>query len=288
MEPDSKTTALYCTLEQTTLKIFKTTCITVAFTACNSYKTKTTTTTIVTNAQNTDSSITKEIERASVKKAKTIYITFDDGPNIGTKNVRQLIEEEKIPVTAFVIGEHVLGTKEQKANYDSIKICKYFEIANHSYTHAFKNKFSLFYNLPDSVIKDFKKCADSLQLNSNLVRTPGRNIWRTANVTATDVLKSSAAADSIYKNGFIELGWDLEWRYTNSLKLIENCDEMLNHLNYMFEHNTTKTPSHLVFLTHDQLFKDSANLNQLRMFIKKLKQSNEYNFEFASKYPQLK
>jgi len=36
---------------------------------------------------------------ASGKKKKTIYLTFDDGPNKGTQNVLNILTEEKIPAT---------------------------------------------------------------------------------------------------------------------------------------------------------------------------------------------
>src|SRR6187549_2468685 len=52
---------------------------------------------------------------ATKKKRKTIYLTFDDGPNKGTQNVLNIINNEKIPATLFVIGEHVYGSRLQNA-----------------------------------------------------------------------------------------------------------------------------------------------------------------------------
>ena len=130
------------------------------------------------------------------KKKKTIYLTFDDGPDRGTKIVYNILKEEEIPATMFLIGEHVYNSRMQQNMFDSLKVCNYFELANHSYSHAFKNRFNTFYSLPDSVVQDFTRSADSLRFTTSIVRTPGRNIWRTATVNSTDLKACVTAADS--------------------------------------------------------------------------------------------
>jgi peptidoglycan-N-acetylglucosamine deacetylase len=281
MDPDAEA-------EQAASKILTTTFITVVLTACNYYKTETTAS--VANIQfSLPDSTTQTVQIASpVKKKKTIYLTFDDGPNKGTQKMMHIVNEEQVPVTLFIVGQHVYGSKEQTAIFDSVMNSKYFEIANHSYTHAFENKFAKFYTLPESVIKDFIRCADSLRLTANIIRTPGRNIWRTANITSTDIKTSKPAADSLFAGGFTEVGWDLEWHYDNQLKLQNDSDEMLQQVDSMFAHAKTKTPNHLVLLAHDQVYADASDSTELHQFIIKLKAKDEYNFEMVSKYPGLK
>jgi peptidoglycan/xylan/chitin deacetylase (PgdA/CDA1 family) len=281
MDPDSE-------VEQAASTILKTTFITVVFSACSYYKTETTAS--VSNIQfslpdSTSKTATPPLPR---KKKKTIYLTFDDGPNKGTKKMMHIVEEEAVPVTLFIVGQHVYGSKEQSAIFDSLVASKYFEIANHSFTHAFQNKFAKFYTVPDSAVKDFIRCADSLHLTANIIRTPGRNIWRTANITSTDIKTSISAADSLYKDGFTEVGWDLEWHFNDSLKLKNTSDEMVLQIDSMFAHNKTKTPGHLVLLAHDQVYADIADSTELHQFIKKLKATDEYDFEQVSKYPGLR
>jgi len=281
MDPDREA-------EQAASQILRTTFITVVFTACNYYKTETTAS--VNNIQFSlpDSASKTAAPSLPQKKKKTIYLTFDDGPNKGTKKMMHIVEEEQVPVTLFIVGQHVYGSREQTVTFDSLIACKYFEIANHSYTHAFQNKFAKFYTLPDSAVKDFIRCADSLHLTANIIRTPGRNIWRTATVTSTDINKSKPAADSLYNHGFTEVGWDLEWHYDDTLKLKNSSDEMLMQVDSMFAHNKTKIPNHLVLLAHDQVYEDAADSGELHQFIIKLKQKEAYNFETVSKYPGLK
>lgn len=218
------------------------------------------------------------------KKKKTIYLTFDDGPNKGTKNVMDIINDEQVPVTLFVIGEHVYGSRLQAAVYDSVRKSAYVELANHSFTHA-HNKFSHFYSAPENVVNDFKRCADSLSLSSNIIRTPGRNIWRLNAIKQTDNHLSKDAADALQKNGYIVMGWDLEWHFNDKLQAIQTPDQLASQIDSMFVHNRTKTTDHLVLLAHDQVYSSSKDSASLRKLVAKLKEKGEYDFAFINRYP---
>ena len=189
--------------------------------------------------------------------------------------------------TLFIIGEHVYGSKEQLAIYDSLKESSLIEIANHSYTHAFENKFYKFYSLPNDAAQDFKRCADSLHFTNNIIRTPGRNIWRTENIHSTDLKASTAAGDSIQSSGFTAVGWDMEWHFTNTQRLVEDDSEMVKNIDSAFARNETKTKNHLVLLTHDRTFAKPEDSAKLHRFITALKVKDEYDFEMVSEYPGL-
>lgn len=222
------------------------------------------------------------------KKKKTIYLTFDDGPNKGTRKVMHIADAEEIPITMFVIGEHVYGSKEQTATYDSIVQSKYVEIANHSFTHASHNKFEKFYAVPDSVISDFARCADSLKLPYKIIRTPGRNIWRTGTISATDIKSTAAAADSLRQQGYNAVGWDLEWKFGKQQELMCSGDDLLRMIDSVFAKGQTKTPDELVILAHDQAYADANDSAELHAFMKKLKLKEEYGFDVISNYPGVK
>nr|WP_294906488.1 polysaccharide deacetylase family protein [uncultured Lacibacter sp.] len=221
------------------------------------------------------------------KKKKKLYITFDDGPNKGTGNVLRIINEEETPASFFIIGEHVYGSRDQQATWDSLQQSKWVELCNHSYTHA-HNRFSKFYTNDTSVVADFERTQDSLQLNNRIARTPGRNMWRTPAINATDIAKSKAAVDSLYSKGFVVVGWDIEWHYNDSLKLKQSSNELFLQVDSMLTHSKTKTPDHIVLLTHDQTFADSSNASSLRNFIRQVKTKGDYDLEFISRYPGLK
>ncbi|MBP6431801.1 MAG: polysaccharide deacetylase family protein [Ferruginibacter sp.] len=279
MDPDAEA-------EQVASQILKTTFITLVFSSCHYFKSETHPAVSTIQQKLLDDSITLVKPIVKKKKSKTIYLTFDDGPNKGTKKVLDIVNKEQVNVTLFVIGEHVYGSKMQAAVFDSIMQSRYVEIANHSYTHA-HNKFAKFYTIPDSVVADFKKCADSLNLTSNVVRTPGRNIWRTATVNNTDIDNTKPAADSL-GNNFTVVGWDVEWKFNNNLKLTATDDDMIAAIDSAFAKGNTKTPNHLVLLAHDQAYANAADSALLHQFIIKLKAKDEYEIENISKYPALK
>lgn len=266
--------------------IIKTSVLTIAFSSFYFYRTEKYAPLIKEKAVKPDTAaaVVKK-EAKPVKKKKTIYLTFDDGPNKGTRNVMHIVKQEKIPVTLFVIGEHVYGSRYQAAIYDSVSQDALFEIANHSYSHGFENRFEMFYAVPDSAVKDFIRCADSLQLTSNIIRTPGRNIWRTDSISSTDLKNSIAAADSLQNNGFTAIGWDLEWHFNGQQRLIQTMEQMLNEVDSAFANNKTKTLEHLVLLAHDQVYANPEDSASLQNFIIRLKDRDDYNFERVSQYP---
>ena len=219
------------------------------------------------------------------KKKKKIYLTFDDGPNKGTKNVLDIVNDEKVPVTFFIVGEHVFASVNQNNTWDSLRIAEQIEICNHSYTHA-HNKYEEFYQSPDSVIADFQRAHDSLDLKNNIVRTPGRNTWRIDSLQFTDLKKSKAAVDSLQKAGFIVMGWDLEWHYDHKELTVKNsADELLKQIDSVFNNKITKSPEHLVLLAHDQVYGKTKDSAELRQLIQKLKLKEDYELSIASGYP---
>lgn len=280
MDPDAEA-------ESFASPIFKTACITIVLTTIHSYPTGHVMIVKQAPIRLPDPPPVVAKIAAPKKAKKTLYLTFDDGPNKGTRKVMHIATEEAIPISMFLVGEHVYGTPEQMATFDSLVNCNYVEIDNHSFSHA-HNRYEQFYTRPDSAVNDFARCADSLGLSSKIVRTPGRNIWRTRHISCTDIKKSTAAADSLATKGFTVVGWDVEWHFDNQANLVQTDDEMVREVDSLFSHNRTKTPDHMVLLAHDQVYADATDSTALRNFIKKLKACDEYNFEVISKYPGLK
>jgi peptidoglycan-N-acetylglucosamine deacetylase len=224
-----------------------------------------------------------------LKYKKTIYLTFDDGPNSGSRIISKILEQEQIKSSLFIIGLHVYYDEINYRTYNTIKNCKWIELANHSYTHAFKNRFDYFYEQTDSAVKDFQKCEDSIHFTTNISRTPGRNIWRMDSITFSDNRKSNRTADSLHNSGFSMMGWDLEWHYNKRRKLIETDSTIMRQIETLFaEKGHLRTPDHLVILAHDITFNNTEDSTQLHRLIQNLKAKNEYNFEFVSRYPRSK
>ena len=225
--------------------------------------------------------------KKNVSKKKKIYLTFDDGPNRGTKNVLDIVQQENVPVTFFIVGEHVFASPSQSQVWDSLKMAKNIELCNHSYTHA-HNRYDKFYTEPGTVVKDMERTKDSLLPDNNIVRAPGRNSWRIDSLHYTDIKKSKAAMDSLQKAGFIVMGWDLEWHFDPKTYNVKNtADELISQIDSVFLHKKTKRPDNLVLLAHDQAYKSSSDSLQLRELIQKLKKKEDYEFTLVSNYPDI-
>ncbi|MDF2379860.1 polysaccharide deacetylase family protein [Nostoc ellipsosporum NOK] len=220
------------------------------------------------------------------KKKKKIYLTFDDGPNLGTPNVLHIIRDEQIPVTFFVIGEHTAASRLQQATWDSLRNTPLAELCNHSYSHAWRNRYNKFYASPDSVVKDFDQTREMLQLDNRIARTPGRNAWRIDSLKFTDNAKSRTAVDSLQQAGYTVVGWDLEWHFDpKTLTVTADADHIARQIDTLFARNRTKRPDNLVILAHDQAYRGTLDTIELRKLIRKIKQNDNYEFAVVSTYP---
>jgi peptidoglycan-N-acetylglucosamine deacetylase len=223
--------------------------------------------------------------KKTTRKKKKIYLTFDDGPNRGTRNVLDIAQQEDIPVTFFIVGEHVFASIGQTQTWDSLKMAKNIELCNHSYTHA-HNRYRKFYSDPENVVKDIERTKEELLPENKIVRAPGRNCWRVDSLHFTDIKKSKRAIDSLQEAGFVIFGWDLEWEYdSKTLALKNNADDLLNQIDSVFTKGTTKVKDNLVLLAHDQVYQKSGDSMQLRDFIQKLKKKEEYELALVNDYP---
>lgn len=226
--------------------------------------------------------------KKAVKKKKKIYLTFDDGPNKGTRNVLDIVQQENVPVTFFIVGEHVFASTAQNKVWDSLKVAKNIELCNHSYSHA-HNQYDKFYLEPSEVVKDMERTRDELLPATVIVRAPGRNSWRIDSLQYTDIRKSRSAMDSLQKAGFIVMGWDLEWHYDNKTLEVKNtADELLHQVDSIFTSGKTKYPDNLIILAHDQVYHKAADSLQLRQFIQKLKARDDLELSLVSSYPAIK
>ena len=219
------------------------------------------------------------------KKKKKLYITFDDGPNRGTRNVLHIVKDEGVPVSFFVVGEHVFASPTQAKLWDSLQQLQQVDICNHSFCHA-HGRYTAYYNEPDSVVNDFRRTHDSLGLANTIARTPGRNIWRIDSLQSTDIKKSTAAADSLQKAGFVLMGWDVEWHFDpKTMSVTAPAETVVVQIDSVFKRGRTKKQDHLVLLAHDQVYQKSEDSFQLRQFFQLLKKRDDLEFTLVTNYP---
>ena len=85
-----------------------------------------------------------------------------------------------------------------------------FLLANHSFSHGFKDHYKDFYTHPDSAIGDIMQNEKFLKVPVKIVRLPGSNSW-----VGKDMNKGPQSAklvrDRLDAMGYNVIGWDIEW-----------------------------------------------------------------------------
>ncbi len=222
------------------------------------------------------------------KTKKQIYLTFDDGPTKGSQQLYKFIETQKLPVGLFLVGEHYLNMPSLHKKLDSLSTLNYVLTANHSYTHAFNDKYKTFYDDLAGVYDDYKKSEAVLPLNSNIARTAGRNFWRLPTITITDNKGPANGPDSLVKAGYQFVGWDCTWPYDyKTLANKRTVAGMMNRLKIYFDSSFTKVPNHLIVLIHDQQLSKADNFKEFEEFVTEINNSPIYEFAKLSDYPAL-
>jgi len=214
-----------------------------------------------------------------------IYLTFDDAPQPpGTTICKDIFTRQGVKATFFVVGLNQTDTKRKKI-IDSIRNSyPQFLIANHSYSHGFKNNYKSFYERPDSAIQDFLKEENEMKIPVKIVRLPGNNAW-----VGKGEMKGPKLVMPVCKQldsmGYIVIGWDIEWRFKNNHIPVQSADEVIKEVNTKLDGNLTNEPNAVVILAHDRMFAGPPYTDSLNKFIAALKQDPRNVFETIDHYP---
>lgn len=218
---------------------------------------------------------------------KKIYLTFDDGPNPGTRVVMNILKETGVPATFYMIGLHRYGGPDQNVLWNAVNKEPSFEVCNHSFTHAYRNNFGKFYADVNGAVNDFVRNHDSLGFNNTICRAPGSNVWRMPGIRVDHKFQSrTQVMDSLYKLGYCFTGWDWEWNYNGrTQKARQTPDQLITEMENIFNSKEIRQKNHLILLAHDLVYADSADAAMLREFIIKLKNNPAYELKKISEYP---
>lgn len=219
-----------------------------------------------------------------------IYLTWDDSPQPpGTVNSKAVFVEEGIKATFFSVGFNQVGPFKKRL-IDSIRNAyPQFLLANHSFSHGFKDKYGTFYSpaMTDSALNDFLRNEKELNIPVKIIRLPGNNGWA-ANGDLHGQKSNTALVKKLDSLGYKIIGWDLEWTQQAKAKAPkESVDEMIQRVNQKFDDGTTNQQNALVILSHDRLFEKKQYADSLKKFISSLKQDKRIVFETLDHYPSV-
>lgn len=179
----------------------------------------------------------KNIDEIYHSETKRAFLTFDDGPSSITNTILDILKQENVKATFFVLGNRVeKNPGAVKRMYDEGHY-----IANHGYTHVYEN----IYASPETVLDEYNKCNDAVknaigvqEYNSHLFRFPGGLVGG----KYADI--KNQANELLKQNNIMHIDW-------NAL----NGDAETNNLSIDFEmcrlQETTQNKNSVVVLMHD-------------------------------------
>lgn len=190
----------------------------------------------------------------------SIYFTSDDGPLVGSKYLNQLVLDYEFPLTLFLVGRPLSQNSHLQAYYDAYKKNPYMLLGNHSFTHA-NFHYKKFYQESSSVVSDFEKNRDFLELNTTYARLPGRNTWflNKNHIKGERNNSINAAKELFDKLGYKSYGWDYELRYNSHHKIILSALKHYKRIKKLLKEGKTYQKNKIVILMHDQLFTNDKN-----------------------------
>ena len=208
----------------------------------------------------------QNIENIYHSETKRAFLTFDDGPSSNTPAILDILKQENIPASFFVLGNAV----ERQPEYVKRAYEEGHYIANHGYSHV----YSKVYASPEAVLDEFNSCNTAVQnaigipeYNSHLFRFPGGLVggrYAELKLQAKQILND---------NNIVNIDWncltgDAETRYPTEEKLMNGLIDTSNGKNS------------IVVLMHDAVEK-TTTVETLPKVINYLR---EQGYEFKNFY----
>ena len=194
---------------------------------------------------------------------KVAYLTFDDGPSNNTHQILDILKQNNIKATFFVLGSQVeIFPETTNRIYNEGHY-----IANHGYSH----KYSSIYQSPEQVLNEYNQCSEVVaktinvpEYNSHLFRFPG------GSVGGKYAELKKQAITLLEQNDILHIDWN---SLTGDSEKVNPTEEyLMDNLQ-----KTTEGKNSLVILMHDAQAK-KITAETLPKVIEYLQQQG-YSFE---------
>lgn len=188
---------------------------------------------------------------------KIVYLTFDDGPTIVTKQILQVLQEEQVTGTFFVIGQLVEQNKiiAENAKNSGNALCV------HTYTHEDK-----IYRNIETFMEDYHKCSDALKGLTGrevpkFMRFPGGSSTTMARKPVLKEIRGEVVDKGLYY---------VDWNITIDDSLARNkpVETLVSKFYREFKKNKK---DRIVVLMHDSYY-NKTTVPALKEIIKALKE----------------
>lgn len=136
--------------------------------------------------------------KAQVAESKTVYLTFDDGPSARTGEILDILKNENIKATFFIIGREGEGQKELMKRI----VNEGHTIGIHTYSHVYTD----IYKSVDSYLTDFNKTYeliyDTTGVKPEIFRFPGGSINKYSSLIYEEIIAE------MLRRGFTYYDWN--------------------------------------------------------------------------------
>jgi peptidoglycan/xylan/chitin deacetylase (PgdA/CDA1 family) len=99
----------------------------------------------------------------------TVYLTFDDGPSRLTDRVLDILREEGVPATFFMLGEQVDAYPEKVRQV----VSEGHAIGNHTYNHKYNELYTNVASFWEQIEQTGKALDEAAGVKTQLIRAPG-------------------------------------------------------------------------------------------------------------------
>lgn len=202
----------------------------------------------VSDSSGNMTSVERQVKR--IKSKGQVYLTFDDGPSNITSKILDILKEENIKATFFIVNYN--------SSYENIIkriIDEGHTLGLHSYTHNYK----LIYSSENAYYEDLNKLSDKVYkltgIKPSIIRFPGgssNTISSFNNGIMTTLTKS------VIEKGYHYFDWNVDSKDAGGAK---NEIEVYNNV----VSNLSKEKNNVV-LMHD-LYNNNKTLNALKQII---------------------
>ena len=133
-----------------------------------------------------------------------IYLTFDDGPSSSTSKILDILKNENVKATFFVVNY-----SDYYSNMIKRIVDEGHTIALHSYTHQYKIIYSSVESYYDDLYKLRDKIKNTTGVESNILRFPGGS---SNTVSSFNKGIMSTLVKSVKERGFHYFDWNVDSR----------------------------------------------------------------------------
>lgn len=212
----------------------------------------------------------QNVENIYSSETKRVFLTFDDGPSVNTSSILDILKQENVTATFFMLGNFV------EARPDIVK--RAYEEGNYIANHGYSHVYSSIYTSPEAVLDEYNRCNTAVQnaigvpeYNSHLFRFPGGLVggkYAELKVQAKQLLN---------ENNIVNVDWNALTGDSETKKPTEEF--LMNRLR-----ETTEGKNSIVLLMHDSPAKE-ITIQILPQVIAYLR---EQGYEFKNFYEIIK